>query len=182
MEAVNQGHIFFIVQSKRISMLKLRNFVMAKKIAFVILLRAIGDYATTHQGRFCCGLCGDPQFSNAKLSFERYAISDGTKRRRCTAVWDLKQSSQDVLKKKLIDARKRYIQEHPSFMMLGENFVCPDSVIESICKQSKFIEYPGDLDDIFGLRPDLRPTFYKIIIDVLQNSPIEPKRRKVSHR
>ena len=67
-------------------------------------------------------------------------------------------------------------------MMLGESFVCPDSVIESTCKQSKFIEYPGDLDDIFGLHPDLRPTFYKIIIDVLQNSPIEPKRQKVPHR
>ena len=66
-------------------------------------------------------------------------------------------------------------------MMLGESFVCPDSVIESICKQSKFTEYPGDLDDIFGLRPDLRPTFYKIT-DVLQNSPIEQERRKVSHR
>ena len=59
--------------------------------------------------------------------------------------------------------------------------MCPDSVIDSVCKHSKFVECPGDLDDIFGLRPDLRPTFYKIIIEVLQNSPAEPKRREVSH-
>ena len=37
MEVVNQGHIFFIIQNKTISMLKLRKLVMAKKIAFVIL-------------------------------------------------------------------------------------------------------------------------------------------------
>ena len=56
--------------------------------------------------------------------------------------------------------------------------MCPDSVIDSVCKQSKFVEYPGDLDDIFGLHPDLWPTFYKIIVEVLQNSPSEPKRRR----
>ena len=127
MEVVNQGHICFIVQSKRISTLKLK-FCNGKE-----------NHTTTHEGRFCCNLCDVPQFSNAKLCFERYAVSDGAKRGRCTAVWDLKQSLQDVLKKKLVDARKQYIQQHPSFMMLGENFMCPDSVIDSVCKQSKFV-------------------------------------------
>jgi hypothetical protein len=145
-------------------------------------LRAIGDCTITHQGRFCCGLCGDLQFSNTKLCFERYAISAVAKKGRRTAVWDLRQSLQDVLKKRMIDARRQYIQQYSIFFMLGENFVCPDSVIDFVCKQSKFVEYPGDLDDIFGLRPELRPTFYKIIIDVLQNSPVASKRRKVSHR
>ena len=96
---------------------------MAKKTAFITVLRAIGDYTTTHGGRFCCSLCGVPQFGNAKLSFERYAVSDGAKRGRHTAVWDLKPILAKSLKK--IDAMKQYIQQHPSFMMLGESFVCP---------------------------------------------------------
>ena len=145
-------------------------------------MRAIGDCTITHQGRFCCDLCGEPQFSNAKLCFERYAISAIAKRGRRTAVWDSNQSLQDILKQRIIDARRQYILEHPSFLMIGESVVCPDSVIDSVCKQSKFVKSPGDLDDMFGLRPELRPIFYKIIIDVLQNSPVEPKRRKVSHR
>lgn len=36
-EAVNQGHICFLVQSKRMSMLKLRRFVMIKRTAFVVV-------------------------------------------------------------------------------------------------------------------------------------------------
>ena len=36
-EAVNHGHTCFIVQSKRMSMLKLRRFVMTKKIAFAVV-------------------------------------------------------------------------------------------------------------------------------------------------
>ncbi len=178
MEGVNQEHIYFIVQSKCV-----KKFCDDKENCFrQSLLHAIGDCTIPHQGRFCCDLCGDPQFSNAKLCFERYAISTTAKRGRRTAIWDSKKSLQDTLKKIMIDARRQYIQQHPNFLMLGENFVCPDSVIDSVCKQSKFVEYPGDLDDIFGLRPELRPIFYKTIIDVLQNSPVEPKRRKVSHR
>ena len=36
-EAVNQGHTCFIVQSKKMSMLKLRLFVTTKKIVFVVV-------------------------------------------------------------------------------------------------------------------------------------------------
>ena len=57
--------------------------------------------------------------------------------------------------------------------------LCPDSVIDSVCKQSKFVKSPGDLDDTFGLYPKLQPIFYRIIIDVLQNSPVEPEAKGV---
>ena len=45
--------------------------------------------------------------------------------------------------------------------MLGEGFVCPDCVVDAVCKQSKFVKDKEDLEDIFGLRPELRSIFLK---------------------
>ncbi len=40
------------------------------------------------------------------------------------------------------------MHEHPSFQMLGRNFVCADSVIDKICLEAKFITSTEDLNSV----------------------------------
>lgn len=64
----------------------------------------------------------------------------------------------------LLNERENYMQEHLSFRMIGPEFVCPLSVIYSICSQARFIHTVDDLREHFGLRPDLRERFFLVSV------------------
>jgi hypothetical protein len=82
------------------------------------------------------------------------------------------------LKDRLLQERRRYIQDHPAFFFLGEEVVCPNCVIEDICKESKFIKTKEDMSSIYGIRPELSDKFLNVILDVLSSSPASNKRRR----
>ena len=39
------------------------------------------------------------------------------------------------LKTKLLEERKMILLKHPSYRMIGMDFVCPDIVLDKICEQ-----------------------------------------------
>ena len=62
------------------------------------------------------------------------------------------------------------MKSHPVFLLFGPDSVCSDSLIDHICSQAKFVKVEDDLS-FFALRPELRPLFFRIIIDVLSELP-----------
>ena len=71
------------------------------------------------------------------------------------------------------------MHSHPSYIMFGPDSVCADSLIDHICTQAKFIRVKDDLDVFFSLRPELRPTFFRVIQDVLSGVAIPRKSQRV---
>ena len=70
------------------------------------------------------------------------------------------------------------MHDHPVFATIGEQAVCPNCVIDNICKEARFISTKEDISNIFGSRPELQDTFLSVILDVLSVSPISRKRHK----
>ena len=64
------------------------------------------------------------------------------------------------------------------FATIGEKAVCPNCVIDKLCKEARFIRTKEDISDIVGLRPELQETFLRVILDVLSVHPISSKRRR----
>ena len=58
------------------------------------------------------------------------------------------------------------MRDHPAYLFLGENAVCPDCVIHKISKNSRFIN--SKLVDLF----------FNALLDVLSCSPICRKRQR----
>ena len=68
--------------------------------------------------------------------------------------------------------------DHPMFAMIGETAVCPNCIVDKICKEARFIQTKEDISNIVGLRPELQDTFLPVILDVLSLNPISRKRRR----
>ena len=144
------------------------------------ILQSIGDSSpieTTIVG--CCSHCD----ANKKL-FESHnpklVISNkytASKRRR-VAAWDVTESLESNLKDRLLQERHRYVQDHPAFLFLGEEAVCPDCVIQNICTESRFIKTKEDMTSIYGIRSELSDRFFNVLLDVLSFSPASNKRRR----
>ena len=68
--------------------------------------------------------------------------------------------------------------DHPMFAMISETAVCPNCIIDKICKEARFIWTKEDISisNIVGLRPELQDTFLTVILDVLSLNPISIKR------
>ena len=72
----------------------------------------------------------------------------------------------------------KYVLDHPLFAMIGETAVCPNCVIDTICKEARFIRTKEDISNIVGLRSELQDTFLTVILDILSLNPISSKRRR----
>ena len=72
------------------------------------------------------------------------------------------------LKTKLLEERDKILLEHPSYHMIGIDFVCPDIVLD---------EYFPSIDDmkIHGVCPDFRDRLFSVVII----SSIPPPTRRV---
>ena len=53
------------------------------------------------------------------------------------------------LKEKLQEERGEFVDEFPSFSMLGCDFVCTDVVIDQLCKKAKCIASLEDMNILF---------------------------------
>lgn len=88
------------------------------------------------------------------------------RKRRRVAVRFLDESKIVDIKAHLKTERANYITNHPALAILGVQLVCPDSVIDSICSNVKFVSVASDMDR-FCLRRELKPIFYNVIMAAL---------------
>ena len=97
---------------------------------------------------------------------------------RHVAAWDVTEALERNLKDGLLEERRRYVQDHPAFLFLGEEAVCPDYVIQDVCTESRFIKTKEDISSIYGIRSELSDKFLNVVLDVLSNSPASNNRRR----
>ena len=125
----------------------------------------------------CCSHCDKTQLFESHYPELRIYSIDQSKKRR-VAEWEVTESLGKTLKERLLQERHIYVQDHPAFLFLGEEAVCPESIIDNICTNSKFIKTKEDIDCIFGLRSELSDKFLNILLDVLSSSPASTKRQR----
>ena len=143
------------------------------------ILRAIGDSSPVEHGSLmCCSHCQDSgSVCPPKLSIIDSSTGRSCRKRR-TAVWHVTEDLEATIKQRLVEERRKYMRDHPAYMFLGENAVCPDCVIHEISKNSRFINSKEHLSCTNGLRPELIDLFFNALLDVLSCSPICRKRQR----
>ena len=68
------------------------------------------------------------------------------------------------MKQKLIAVREDVYRERYSFSILGIRFLYPDSTINNICKEAKYIE-SAEGAVLLRVRPELREKFFNVVAD-----------------
>ena len=140
------------------------------------MLEAIGSEERGQGNKCCCDSCGVTDLS-PRLHFESFPpMAKVGRKRRTVEHKNITEDTVKQLKQSLQLERDKYLKCHPAFQLFGPDSVCSDSLINHICSQAKFIKVEDDLN-FFALRPELRPLFFRIIIDVLSELP----RAKRSH-
>ena len=122
---------------------------------------------TVQRGSLCCMVCNPLAFLEGRMSVLQVGRSPPRKKRRL-AVRRLDESVLQIVKLGLIAERSKYIREHPALAILGQQFVCPDSLITNICSSVKFISVANDMDT-FSLRRELKQRFFNVIIAIVDH-------------
>lgn len=105
-----------------------------------------------------CDITACPQ----TLNFTVTALTN-TRRKRRTAVKVIDDNCKFELKAALLREVNMYIEEHPSYQMLGRDFVRPSCVIEKICSEIRFFRSIGDLNIVL-LHPKLKIHFLMLSV------------------
>ena len=92
----------------------------------------------------------------------------------------MSQELEDDLRIRLKEERTKFMVDHPSFVIVGEMAVCPDCVIDYVCKDARFIKTKEDLNNVSGLCPELQDAFLRVVVDVVSSSPINAKKQRVT--
>ena len=144
------------------------------------ILKAIGDTAPIDSSSTpCCSNCPPSRLSlPSKLEVIEYAPAVVETSNKRSAHWKTNKTIDETLRNRLLEERQKYVFDHPMFAMIGEKAVCPNCVIDKICKEARFIRTKEDISDIMGLRSELQDIFLTVILDVLSVNPISGKRRR----
>lgn len=144
------------------------------------ILKAIGDTAPIDSSSTpCCSNCPPSHLSlPSKLEIIESAPAVVQTSNKRSAHWKTNKTIAETLRNRLLEERQKYVFDHPMFAMIGEKAVCPNCVIDKICKEARFIRTKEDISDIVGLRSELQDIFLTVILDVLSVNPISRKRRR----
>ena len=161
----SRAHLLLTTDAEKINDLALKSFCTDKENCLrSLMIRSLGG--TVEQTSLCCMVCNPSAFSDSsRLSVLQIGKAPPRKKRR-VAVRKLNQSTIDDLESRLKAERTKYIVEHPSLAILGEQLVCSESVIDSICSNAKFISIPSDMDS-FCLRQELKQRFFNALTAVV---------------
>ena len=115
-------------------------------------MRGIGSSESLQQN-VCCDVCTWSQCPHTRLDILQPRKQ---KPQKHSVVHDMTPFHVKELKAKLVEEHEKILLKHPSYRMIGINFVCPDIVIDKICEQSKYFSSVEDIK-IYGVRQ--RPVF-----------------------
>ena len=173
---VNYGHMFFYNRKQKKIDPKVMDWCVSKEnCRRKSMLQAIGSNEVPQVSSFCCDVC-NVELPASKLSFE--SLVAPVKRKRRAALRTVNEDLEAHLRSVLLKEREAYMQEHPSFNMIGAHFVCSLSTITSICEQACFIKSTDDLAKQFGLCTDLCSRFLNVIMCELSTAPVHKKSRR----
>lgn len=121
-----------------------------------VLLRGLGSSEESRvDPQKCCYVCHSSCLY-PRVNFPKPVRST---RKRHINVREISADLRDELHSRLVKERNAIVDEHPSFPMIGSNFLCPDSVLDELCARASYVSSVDDLD-ILCLRPQFRDRFY----------------------
>ena len=136
-------------------------------------MRAKGDIAAIDSSSTpCCSNCPTSRLSlPSKLEIIESTPHVVLVSKKRSAHWRTNKTIDEMLRNRLLEERQKYVLDHPLFAMIGETAVCPNCVIDKICKEARFIRTKEDIGNIVGLRPELQDTFLTVILDIYHLIP-----------
>lgn len=121
-----------------------------------ILIESIGG-VVERSTTACCNICSvHPLSSRLDIIHRRAGTNKRTRKRAVRSI------EQEELKKKLELAREDFLDKHPSFRIVGIDFVCTNLAIEKLCEEAKYLHSADDIP--MEIRPELRDIFFSVII------------------
>ena len=156
-----RAHIFYSGKQKRVDA-KVKAFCVSKEnCRRREMIKSVGsDEVVGGRNGLCCDTCNGVDCLGSQLRFEARSVNEqtvpnGRKRPRAKKKSD---RSTVQLKSALLLERTSYIARHPGFRVLGPEVVCPDCVIDHVCKIAHSVESEADLSRV---NRSLRPIFSK---------------------
>ena len=120
----------------------------------------------------CCDVCSPAVTLSSRLDVLQPIVTRQKRRRVVRSV-------SDELKENLMSVREEVYKEMPSFRMVGISFFCPESTIDKLCREAKFIKTEEDLSQ-FGIRSVLKDKFFNVITDSSSCAHASQRRRTVA--
>lgn len=172
----SRAHVFFSSRQQKCDD-QVKEFCTSKEnCRRTMMLQALGVTETHPVTLPCCDVCDNracPQY----LNFTDTTLTNARRKRR-TAVKVIDDTCKLELKAALLREVDMYIEEHPSYRMLGRDFVCPSCVIEKICSEARFFNSVDDLNIVL-LRPELKMRFFNVFCNITSNAPSPKKRHRM---
>ena len=141
---MSRAHLFYSKQKKKMDM-RIKDFCEQKENCLrTSLLKAIGDTVPIDSSSTpCCSNC-PPSCTTlpSKLAIIESTPVIDTNTKKRSAHWKTDQTIDKTLKNRLIEERQKYVHDYPMFAIIGEKAVCPNSVVDKICKEAP-VAYPG---------------------------------------
>ena len=141
------------------------------------MLTALGssEVLTTSADNPCCDVC-DPHLSSDHIVHLQPVLSSARRPRR-RRVRVTTADEEKTLEEMLIKERDEITHKHPSFRMLGSEFVLSSAVIKSICKDVSFIDSVEYIKEQYSIRPELCDNLFRVIENVV-STPSANKRAR----
>lgn len=133
------------------------------------LLTALGSSEVLPHTSSCCDVCGSSPPS--RLALEHLGSTSVVRQKRRALVRRVDKELQFKLVSALVEERAAYIEQHPKYKFIGEEFVCSKSMINTIASQAQYIRSAEDLGDQLALRRDLRDRFYTVLMQCMCDAP-----------
>ena len=174
----SRAHVFYSGKQKKVDA-KVKEFCVSKEnCRRREMLKCVGSDEVGRRTGLCCDMCSGLDCIGSQLRFETRAVRKQmvpSERKRPRA----KKKNEHLtaqLKSALLLERTRYITQHPGYRILGPQMVCPDCVINHVCKIAHSIESEADLSRV---NRNLRPYFFKVIQDCLSTDSSSKRSRIV---
>lgn len=144
----SRAHLFY--STKKVLDKELESFV-TNTCRRQSLLQSVGGLADRSDHEYgCCDVCGA-----GTVSTRLNILINKVNKRKAKRV---RRAVSPNLEAKLITAREQVLEEHPSFRMVGVNFLCPDASIKKLCKEAEFATNPQHFS--VEIRSELRDIFF----------------------
>ena len=106
-----------------------------EKCLQVTLVCGNGSAESLQHNNVCCDVCMWSQCPHTRLDILQ---TKKQKPQKQSVAHDMTPSHVKELKTKLSEEREKIFLEHPSYRMIGIDFVCPDIALDKVCEQSKY--------------------------------------------
>ena len=161
-----RAHIFFSQRKKLGLVMKdfcedTENCRRKKMLSFIGSTEALSRERST-----CCDVCNPLEASSfVMVVTEPHATIRKPRRQRVRRVASDSQLCQ--LRNSLEGFRQSYLASHPSFLMLGADFVLPSAVISAIIQDIDFVSSAEYIGSHYSVRPELCDGLFSEICKVL---------------